>query len=145
MTMATATATPETPPATPARDDDDELVVGIGPEVDVADGTYPATLTKLEPFTAEREGEPVDLIRWTFAIEDANVGPVEVAGVSSRARGPRAKSVAWLAALVPGAKPGTNFRARELIGRECLVVIEHDDNGFPRVGNVVATPTRKAR
>src|SRR5262245_46792634 len=137
---------PNTSTNTPsADDDDDEFTLGIGPVSDVVDGTYPATLTGLERFPIERDGEEVMLIRWTFAIEDP-AGPVEVTGVSSMSRGPRAKQVAWLIALMgKDARPGTNFRPAELIGRECLVSVEHDDNGFPKVANVVAAPAPTTR
>jgi len=129
-----------------AIDDAIEVVLGIGPEQDVEDGSYPGQLLRLERFTAERDGEPVELIRWTFGIDVEQGDPIEVSGVSSTARGPRAKATAWLLALVGAeAKPGVSFRASELAGRSAMVTIVHDANGFPKVDTVVAAPkSRKA-
>src|SRR4051794_390655 len=141
--MTTPARLDTTSPPDAAGDPDEDFEIGIGPEIDLADCSWDATLADLERFTAERDGAEVTLIRWMFAVDTAD-GPVEVTGVSSTARGPRAKAVAWLSALVGAdAEPGASFRRKELIGRACLVVIEHDDNKFPKIANVVAAPRKK--
>lgn len=119
----------------------DELSITIGS--DVQPGTYPATLVELEPFEIEVEGEQRPLYRWTFALED---GEQTVEGISSRSQSPRGKAAAWIAALTANSDVlGKSFRKTDLVGREALISIEADANGYPKVASVVAAPKAKGK
>lgn len=121
----------------------DEITITIGS--DVKPGTYPATLVDIEPFEVEVEGEQRPLYRWTFAIEDGEAGQT-VEGISSRSTSPRGKMAAWIAALTADSDVlGRTFKATDLIGREALVSIESDANGYPKVSGLVAVPKVKGK
>lgn len=120
----------------------DELSITIGS--DVHPGTYPATLVELEPFNVEVDGEDRPLYRWTFAIEDGETEQT-VEGISSRSQSPRGKAAGWIAALTADSDVlGKSFKKSDLIGREALISIEPDANGYPKVTSVVAKPKGKA-
>jgi hypothetical protein len=116
----------------------DELSITIGS--DVQPGTYTGTLVDLEPFEIEVDGEQRPLYRWTFAIEDGEAGQT-VEGISSRSQSPRGKAAQWIAALTADSDVlGRSFRKSDLIGREALVSIEADANGYPKVAGLVSVP-----
>jgi hypothetical protein len=120
----------------------DDFELELGPSSDLDDGTYRATLTALEPFSADYEGETRDLLRWSFeTMVDGDA--VEVSGASSRATGPNSQLFRWLSALVGSeatGQPKARFKRSELIGREAMIVVEHNARGWPKVANVVPAP-----
>lgn len=121
----------------------EDFTVTIGS--DVKPGTYPATLLDIEPFEIEVEGEQRPLYRWTFAIEDGAEGQT-IEGISSRSNSPRGKMAGWIAALTADSDVlGRSFTKADLIGREALVSVEADANGYPKVAGVVAAPKATAK
>jgi hypothetical protein len=128
--------------------DDDELVIEIGAG-DVEDGTYTATLTAIEPLTVDTtnpdtgQAETRDLLRWVFAIEPEGR---EVRGLTSRATGPKSKLYKWIGAMLGADALGTGvkFRRRDLIGREIMLVVGRDKNGWGTVTDVVPLPKKAA-
>ena len=128
----------------------DELVlkVGGGAPVELEDGVFAGTLVKLESFTYEASEGPKQLLRWTFSLDDYETGDhrVEVEGVSSMAMGPKAKAYGWLTSLLGPERmlERPELRESDLYGRECLVELTHNAEGYPRVKSVLARP-RKAR
>lgn len=128
----------------------DELVlkVGGGP-VDIEDGVFAATLIGLEPFTYEHAEGPRQLLRWTFSLDDYETAEttVSVEGVSSMALGVKSKAYGWLTSLLGPERmlERPELRKHDLLGRECLVEIAHDDKGYAKVRSVLARPKRKAR
>jgi hypothetical protein len=53
---------------------------------------------------------------------------------------------AWIAALTADSDVlGRTFKATDLIGREALVSIESDANGYPKVSGLVAVPKVKGK
>lgn len=103
----------------------------------VKPGTYDARLKSLTPFKATYEGEERTLIRWAFdvAVED---GVEEIDGVTSLATGGKSKMKGWVTSLL-GRQPeaGERLGALELPGRTCMVVVELNDAGYPKVGAVL--------
>jgi hypothetical protein len=119
-------------------------------------GTYFATLTALKPFTLyetskgwTREkpedglAEAYSKIEWHFHTEDGD----RLEGITSTARSEKSTLFAWATGLgIPAnvvldrSKP---IPASLLIGREAMVTVQLDKNGYPRVTTVVPAP--KAR
>jgi hypothetical protein len=104
---------------------------------DVKAGTYDARLTALAGFTADFEGEARNLIRWTFEAVDGDL-VVEVDGVTSTNTGKKAKARAWVTGLL-GREPaaGERLGSLGLIGRECMIVVGINDDGYPKVEAVL--------
>jgi hypothetical protein len=117
---------------------------------DIPDGVYLVQLTKVsdpKTVTAQRgpkAGEDVDLIDWTFTIDQpgSEVHDKELEASTSTSSGPRSKMYAWLTALFGGVAPivGASFKKSDLIGRYALATTRKDDSGWPRIENLGAAP-----
>ncbi len=117
---------------------------------DIPDGVYLVQLTKIsDPRTVvaqqgPRQGEEVDLIDWTFTIDqpgsDLHEQPIDAS--TSTSSGPRSKMYAWLTALLGGVAPqvGTPFKKSDLIGRYALATTRKNDAGWPKIENLGAVP-----
>ena len=110
--------------------------------------TYPATLIKLTkkmlPSSFSETGE-AEAIIWTFGVEGSEE---TVDGTTSLATGPRSKARPWFDALLGKGtasdmmKQG-GVKKDALIGRECTVLIAINDNGYPKVSNVLPPQKRQ--
>lgn len=101
---------------------------------------YPATLTNLVERYIEAGQWPGWKVIWTFAIE-GKTSTEEIETMSSTATGESSKAGPWLVSLVGKAryderatKPITK---EELIGRECAILVQFSDKGWPRVTSVL--------
>lgn len=122
---------------------DIDLTVGAGM---AEPGTYQAILTELVPFTYTKDGVEETLLRWTF--EGKGFRQEEASSLNT---GPRSKAFGWMTALL-GHKPamgesigkwhretdGTWKGDSPLIGLACQVSIIDGENGYPKIGAVVA-------
>lgn len=119
-----------------------------GPEI--PDGVYLVQLTKIsDPRTVTaqqgpRQGEEVDLIDWTFTIDQpgSDLHDQVIDASTSTASGPRSKMYAWLTALLGGVAPvvNTSFRKSDLIGRYALATTRKSESGWPKIENLGAAP-----
>jgi hypothetical protein len=115
-----------------------------GSDVEIPDGVYAVTLVDISDprtVTAQRgpnAGQDVDLIDWTFALDNGDT----VDASTSTASGPRSKMYAFLTALFGGKAPpvGTQLEKDHLIGRQALATIQTDEGGWPRITNLGAVP-----
>ena len=118
------------------------------------DGVYEVALISIsEPRTVtaqrgERAGQDVTLLDWQFAIGDdgPHAGQVIEASTST-ASGPKSKMYSWLTALFEGKSPpvGTELDIeKHLIGRRALATIRRDTEGWYRIENLGALPSRAA-
>jgi hypothetical protein len=96
--------------------------------VDIPSGTYPAKLIEITTLTSDAFG---DFRRWDFKLENGS----GVNGASSMNTGRKSKAGKWIAALL-GRSPEKG-EAVNVIGRACLVVVEEDNDGWPKVTNVL--------
>jgi hypothetical protein len=119
-------------------------VIDIGG--DIEPGTYLCTLIGLERIEItsdgkyQPEGEIVPLLRWTWATEDGT----SVEGTTSFATGPRSKMRAWMAGIGIDISKPMKLKLPALIGREAMVNVALNENGFATIASVVAPPkTRK--
>jgi hypothetical protein len=106
-----------------------------GPQLEIADGTYPAVLESVTTEPSKTPTIPGDVRRWTFLIEhDGKVEPMDA--LSSTGTGPKTKSYAWLTALI-GREPKAGETIEDPTGARCLLQITHNEKGFPKVSNVM--------
>lgn len=116
----------------------------------IPDGVYLVQLTKIadpRTVTAQRgpkAGEDVDLINWTFVIDQpgTDLHDMELTDSTSTSSGPRSKMYAWLTAMLGGVAPtvGTGFKKSDLIGRYALATTRKDESGWPKIENLGAAP-----
>ncbi len=123
---------------------DDTLTIGG----DIEPGTYLCTLIELEKFTITSNGEydtpageEIPKLRWLWATEDGST----IEGSTSLATGPRSKMRAWMSAIgIDLAKPA-DIKLRDLVGREALVNVALNENGYTTISSVVAPPSKRGK
>lgn len=122
------------------------MTVGAIPTVEP--GTYAAYLAELEDFDYEDGEGHKTLRRWTFALEgetDSEGNPASIDGVSSLALGPKSKAFSWMSALLGrNLETGETITRSMLIGKQCLVTVVLNDEGYSKVSAVVPAPKKRA-
>lgn len=137
----------------------DEYEIPAG-DPDVEPGTYLATLTALKPYTLYETSkgwtrdkpddgtvvEAYNKIEWVFHTDDEE--PLPIRGNTSTARSDRSTLYAWATGLgMPAAtvldrsKP---IPASQLIGRQAMVTVVLDKNGYSKIASVVPAPRARA-
>lgn len=129
------------------------ITVGRGgptAENDIPDATYPLILTAISdprPVEATRgpnAGKTINLIDWTWAIDKPGhpLDAREITSSTSDRSGPKSKMFAYLTALMGGVAPApdTKFAKTDLVGRRVYGTINHDEEGWNRLGALVAIP-----
>ena len=81
------------------------------------DGTYDAKLINVE----QKETKFGDRLMWTFQVDGENT---EVVGFTSMSPSTKAKAYQWAAAIAGEIDPKLGWGPEDLIGGECLVVLE---------------------
>jgi hypothetical protein len=104
------------------------------------DGAYDAKLTNVEP----KETKFGDRLMWTFEVAEENT---EVVGFTSMSPSTKAKAYQWAAAIAGEIDPKLGWGAEDLIGGECVVVLEaaEDAQGTDKNKVVKVLPPRKGR
>jgi hypothetical protein len=104
------------------------------------DGAYDAKLVNVE----QKETKFGDRLMWTFEVagEDA-----EVVGFTSMSPSTRAKAYQWAAAIMGEIDPKLGWGPEDIIGGECVVVLEvvEDAQGTKKNRVVKVKPPRKGR
>lgn len=125
---------------------DEDWAMERPPQVDA--GVYPATLTKMTRKTVDEGGpDQRDFIVWEFAVDGGEDNSGRVEATSSLTLSARGKAYPWIVALV-GKETAAGLdrigpvERRLLIGRECIVNVIHNADGYAKVENVM--PARKA-
>jgi hypothetical protein len=102
------------------------------------DGTYDAKLVNVE----QKETKFGDRLMWTFEVagEDA-----EVVGFTSMSPSTKAKAYQWAAAIAGEIDPKLGWGPEDLIGGECVVVLEvaEDAQGTEKNKVVKVKPPRR--
>jgi hypothetical protein len=104
------------------------------------DGAYEATLVNVE----QKETKFGDRLMWTFEIDGENV---EVVGFTSMNPSTKAKAYQWAAAIAGEIDPNQGWGPEDLIGGECVVVLEaaEDAQGAEKNKVVKVKPPRKGK
>jgi hypothetical protein len=104
------------------------------------DGAYDAKLVNVE----QKETKFGDRLMWTFEVagEDA-----EVVGFTSMSPSTKAKAYQWAAAVMGEIDPKLGWGPEDVIGGECIVVLEvaEDAQGTKKNRVVKVKPPRKGR
>jgi hypothetical protein len=102
------------------------------------DGAYEAKLVNVE----QKETKFGDRLMWTFEVAGENT---EVVGFTSMSPSTKAKAYQWAAAIAGEIDPKLGWGPEDLIGGECIVVLEaaEDSQGTEKNKVVKIKPTRK--
>lgn len=105
------------------------------PQVEIADGTYPAMLQGVTTEPSRTPSIPGDARKWTFLVEhDGKVDPIDA--LSSTGTGPKTKAYKWLTVLL-GRAPQAGEVIEDPTGVRVLVQIIHNEAGFPKIENLL--------
>jgi hypothetical protein len=102
----------------------------IGGGVDIPDGTYTASLEKVE----EGESQFGKYRKWHWLLE-ANGELQTISSVTSTNTGPQSKSYQWLTALI-GRTPKAGETLEDPIGKRAILQLVKNEKGFPTVVSV---------
>ena len=102
------------------------------------DGTYDANLVNVE----QKETKFGVRLMWTFEVAEENT---EVVGFTSMSPSTKAKSYQWAVAIAGEIDPKLGWGPEDLIGGECVVVLEaaEDAQGTEKNKVVKVKPQRK--
>jgi hypothetical protein len=104
------------------------------------DGAYDAKLVNVE----QKETKFGDRLMWTFEIDGENT---EVVGFTSMSPRTQAKAYQWASAVAGEIDPKLGWGPEDLIGGECVVVLEaaEDAQGTEKNKVVKVKPPRKGK
>ncbi len=104
------------------------------------DGAYDAKLTNVE----QKETKFGDRLMWTFEVNGENT---EVVGFTSMSPSTKAKAYQWAVAIAGEIDPKSGWGPEDLIGGECVVVLEaaEDAQGTEKNKVVKVKPPRKGK
>jgi hypothetical protein len=104
------------------------------------DGAYGARLVNVEQKVAKFG----DRLMWTFEVDKENT---EVVGFTSMSPSTKAKAYQWAAAITGEIDPKLGWGPEDLIGGECVVVLEaaEDAQGTEKNKVVKVKPPRKSK
>ncbi len=102
------------------------------------DGAYDAKLVNVE----QKETKFGDRLMWTFEVAGENT---EVVGFTSMSPSTKAKAYQWASAIMGHIDPKVGWGPEDLIGGECVVVLEaaEDAQGTEKNKVVKVKPPRK--
>jgi hypothetical protein len=102
------------------------------------DGAYDAKLVNVE----QKETKFGDRLMWTFRVGEENI---EVVGFTSMSPSTKAKAYMWAAAVMGEIDPKLGWGPEDVIGGECIVVLEaaEDAQGTEKNKVVKVKPPRK--
>ena len=102
------------------------------------DGVYDARLVNVE----QKETKFGDRLMWTFEVDGENV---EVVGFTSMSPSTKANAYQWAEAIMGEIDPKLGWGPEDLIGGECVVVLEaaEDAQGTKKNKVVKVKPLRK--
>jgi|SRR5215213_2266912 len=104
------------------------------------DGAYGARLTNVE----QKETKFGNRLMWTFEVDGEGT---EVVGFTSMSPSTKAKAYQWAAAIAGEIDPKLGWGPEDLIGGECIVVLEaaEDAQGTAKNKVVKVKPPRKGK
>ena len=104
------------------------------------DGAYDARLVNVE----QKETKFGNRLMWNFQVDGENT---EVVGFTSMSPSNKAKAYQWASAIAGEIEPKLGWGPEELIGGECIVVLEaaEDAQGTEKNKVVKVKPPRKDR
>ena len=104
------------------------------------DGVYDAKLVDVE----QKETKFGDRLRWTFEVRGENT---EVVGFTSMSPSTKAKAYQWAVAIMGEIDPNLGWGPEDLIGGECVLVLEaaEDAQGIEKNKVTKVMPLKKVK
>jgi len=106
---------------------------------------YSATLVKMVERFVDKGQWPGWKVFWTFAIEGREK-TIEIESMTSEATGEGSTAGPWLISLVGRQRYEERLTRTitkdELVGRECAILVNFNDRGWPRVTSVIPRQAR---
>jgi hypothetical protein len=104
------------------------------------EGTYTASLTNVE----KKETKFGERLMWTFDISEENT---EVVGFTSTSYSTKANAYSWAKAIMGEIDPKSGWGPEDVIGGECVVVLEvaEDAQGFEKNKVVKVKPSKRLK
>jgi hypothetical protein len=104
------------------------------------DGAYDAKLTNVE----QKKTTFGDRLMWTFQVDEENT---EVVGFTSMSPSTKSKAYQWAVAIMREIDPKLGWGPEDLIGGECVVVLEaaEDAQGTEKNRVVKVKPPKKGK
>jgi hypothetical protein len=104
------------------------------------EGTYAATLVNVE----KKETKFGERLMWTFDIPDENT---EVVGFTSTSYSTKANAYNWAKAIMGEIDPKSGWGPEDVIGGECIVVLEvaEDAQGSEKNKVIKVKPSKKTK
>ena len=112
--------------------------MGVKVEKVLDDGAYDAKLVNVE----QKETKHGDRLMWTFEVDGEDA---EVVGFTSMSPSTKAKAYQWAAAIMGEIDPKLGWGPEDVIGGECVVVLEaaEDAQGVEKNKVVKVKPPRR--
>ena len=99
-------------------------------------GTYPGIITGVSVEDMSTKYGDKTLVKWRATVTDSNGTDYEVDALTSTSTRKGSKAYGWLKAL--GLDPSKPIAADEMVGKAGLFVLVEDDQGFTKLGDIVA-------
>jgi hypothetical protein len=114
--------------------------MGVKVEKVLDDGAYDAKLVNVE----QKETKFGDRLMWTFEVDGEDA---EVVGFTSMSPSTKAKAYQWAAAIMGEIDPKLGWGPEDVIGGECVVVLEvvEDAQGTKKNKVVKVKPPKRGR
>jgi hypothetical protein len=122
-------------------------LVEVQPRSEVAPGTYEAVVSNVEqdiivPRTGRNAGQNVPILRWNFEVEGVDERIESITGRDPTSE--KSNLFKYFVAVLGSDKAKwLEAETEDLVGRPCLVTISVNEDGWPKVDNVTARPTKR--
>lgn len=116
----------------------------------VPQGTYPASVVGITPKSLatrySKPGTEDDFLEWTWLVHLPGGGTAEIRSLTTTATGPKSRVFEYLVALMGAGKVdiGDGFDEADLVGKQAMLSIVINEDGFSKVDRVVALPAQAA-
>jgi hypothetical protein len=112
------------------------------PQPEAPLGTLPGVITDIVvEYGMETKYGTKDLVKWFGTVTDDEGTDYRVDAMTSTSTRKGSRAHAWLKAL--GLDPSKPLSREDIVGKAALFVLVEDDQGFTKVGDIVAPPKSK--
>ena len=113
------------------------------PQPEAPIGTYPGIVTKVEVVDLATKYGDKTLVRWVASVTDEHGQDYTVDTLTSLSTRKGTKAYGFLQAL--GLDPLQPQGADSIVGRGALFVLVEDEQGFTKLGDIIAPPKTAAK
>lgn len=114
----------------------------------IPQGTYPASVVGITEKSLatkySKPGQEDDFLEWTWLVHLPGGHTEEIRSLTTTATGPKSRVFEYLMALLGKVDIGDGFEESDLVGKQAMLSIIINDDGFSKVDRVVAMPAQAA-